>query len=121
MANRLKIPLPGYMAPGVCATRNQWAGDYFGNNNYQAGGDKLYASDLGLTGIETIQVTGLSMSGNYAAQVLYPANNASNVNETVDPAFNSVIIKWVNPANGTEASNNANLSTDCFRLYARGV
>jgi hypothetical protein len=43
------------------------------------------------------------------------------VNETVAPAFNSVIIKWVNPANGTEASNNANLSTDCFRLYARGV
>ncbi len=120
MAKLVKVPLPGYTAAGVCAVRKEWCGDYFGNNNYQVGGDRLYAADLGLAGFETVIVAGLSNAGNYAAQVLWPANSA-NVNEAQAAAANYVTIKWVNPGNGAEAANNANLSLDSFRLIARGV
>lgn len=116
-----KIPLPGYGSsnpkPGL-----RWAGDYFGNNNYQQGGDKSYATDYGMVGIEEINFTfgGVSSSGTYTAKAT-AANNSTSINELYAPAYNNVTIKWYYTANSVEVANNTNLNNDSVRLAITGV
>ena len=77
MANLLKVPLPGYLT--ATPRRLWWVGDLFGNNNYQQGGDTLRATDLGMTGLEWVDIIagGMSVSQNYFVQVFMPANSAN--------------------------------------------
>jgi hypothetical protein len=96
-------------------------GDYFGNNNYQQGGDKTYASDWGLSGIEHFGVqSGRSASGTYSV-VVYPPANSSNANESVASTYNNVTLKWLYAANGVEVANNTNLSAESLRVFVIGV
>jgi hypothetical protein len=117
----LKIPLPGYSAarpkPGI-----EWAGDYQGNANYQQGGDKLFATDLGMSGIEQVNFSfgGNSMSQNYTAKAFQPANS-SNANEGFAPSYGNITLKWFYAANGVEVANNTNLSAEFVRFHVDGV
>jgi len=117
-----KIPLPGYSCakpkPGYT-----WAGDLFGNNNYQAGGDTIYATDVGLSGIETVNFTfgGNSSSGTYVAKAHQSNNNYSNANEGFASAFSKVTIQWYYAANSVEVANNTNLNADSVRVEFNGV
>jgi len=120
MANLLKVALPGYMT--ATPRRLWWVGDLFGNNNYQQGGDTLRATDLGMTGLEWVDIIagGMSVSQNYFVQVFMPANSA-NVNEAQASAANNVTLKWFYSANSNQVANNANLSLEAVRLLAIGV
>jgi len=116
-----KIPLPGYMTTDP-PTRGYWKGDFFGNNNYQQGGDTHHASDYGMGGIETfgISASGLSSSGNYSGKVFPPAN-ASNNSEVQASAWATVTVKWFYTANNNEVANNTNLNAESLRLDIVGV
>ena len=112
-----KINLPGYPRPLGESPAIQWKGDYFGNSNYQQGGDKAFASDYGYSGIEEFapQFGGYSQTGNYFMRALMPAN-ASNVNETLAPCFNNCTVKWYYAANSVEVANNTNLAAEVCRV-----
>jgi hypothetical protein len=117
----LKIPLPGYTSARPKAGL-EWCGDYQGNANYQQGGDKLFATDLGMAGIETINFGfgGNSVSQTYIAKAFQPANSA-NANEGYAAAYNNISIKWFYAANSVEVANNSNLSGEFIRFHVDGV
>jgi hypothetical protein len=113
------IPYDGYPAPGAEAVKNQWAGDFFGSNNYQIGGYNLNASSLGMLRIETAGFSALSQSGNYFAKAIYPAISGNNENRA--PTFPYVTVKWYYAANSVEVANNTNLSAEVAQLRAYGL
>jgi hypothetical protein len=108
MANQ---PLAGYNTP----FRDKLLGilDHTGPSNYATGGEVIYATDLGLLGIDFAQVAAVSMSGNYTAIVLYPVN-----------AFNScqhINLAWYVYSTGNQAAPGTNLSGEHIRLEVIGV
>jgi hypothetical protein len=116
----LKIPLPGYMA--VTPSRLYWRGDLQGNANYQQSGDKIYASDFGMVGLETAsgEFGGFSASNNYYVKIFPPANFA-NVNETQAASFNNVSVYWYIASNNAAVANNTNLAAEFVRISATGL
>ena len=121
MASLNKVPLPGY-GTTASPTRSYWKGDYFGNNNYQVGGDSFKAGDLQMGGFEDVglQMSALSSSGNYTGKIFMPANSSNNAEQQAS-CYSSVTIKWYYAANNNEVANNTNLNGESFRLYAVGV
>jgi hypothetical protein len=118
MANQ-SIPFSGYPAPGAESTRIQWKGDHWGAANYQQGGYNLNASALGMSNIEVAATSKLSQSGNYYANVLYPANSGNNELRAIPPTY--VTVKWYYAANSVEVANNTNLSAEVSLLTASGI
>ena len=116
-----KIPVQGYPFSGS-VQRQQWLGDLSGNNNYQQGGDVLYARDFGMAGFDEFSLPfgGYTNSGNYFARAKPPANSSS-ATETFAPVYNNVTVQWYYAGNSAEAANNANLSAEVIRLNLRGV
>ena len=108
MANQ-SVPYDGYPAAGALCTKNIWAGDHFGSNNYQAGGYNLNATQLGLTRIHIAQTASLAQSGNFYARVVY--GNISAPAELRATGYGYVTIKWY-AANNSEAANNSNLAAE---------
>lgn len=117
----LKIPLPGYTRPRPRGGL-EWTGDYQGNSNYQQGGDKLFATDIGMVGIEAINLSfgGNSMTQNYSVKGFQPANSSS-ANETFAPTYNNVTLKWFYTANSVEVANNTNLAGEFVRFHVDGI
>lgn len=111
------IPYDGYPAAGALSTKNIWAGDHFGSNNYQAGGYNLNASALGFTRFHFVHFSALAQSGNYYARAIY--NNTSAPAEARATGFPTVTVKWYF-ANNTEANNNANLSAEVAQMWSFG-
>lgn len=118
MARTGPIAYAGYPAPGALSVKNIFAGDFFGTNNYQAGGYNLNASALGLSRIEFAQFSRLTQSANYYAVANYPASSGNN--EQRATGFSRVVVTWF-AANGTEVSNNSDLSAECAQLFAFGM
>lgn len=113
-----QIPCPGYMAPGVL-NRLFWTGDIFGNNNYQQGGYNLTAAAFGMSGIEYLETTGPSNSGNF---VLYPIwGNNANSGEQQANTPKTLLVKVFNFANNVEVANNTNLAGEVWRTFVQGV
>jgi hypothetical protein len=121
MSNLLKIPLPGYPRANPRGGIT-WKGDYFGNNNYLAGGDKLYASDLGMVGIEDAHFSFLGIGSNSTYQYkALPPTGSANSNETYAPVYSSITVQAYTAANSTEVANNTNMSTVGARLTVNGI
>lgn len=125
------ISLPGYPTASWGATKVA-RGDFFGTNNYQAGGELIVPGTFGLGAFETAgaSFSGYSYSNNYFARVVAPNNlsangeqlapvytaNASNGNNT-----NQLVVKWFIASNNAEVANNTNLSAEGVRFTAEGV
>jgi hypothetical protein len=121
MAQHLKVPCRQSSGSGVMGNKRMWIGDVFGNNSYQAGGDVLSARDLGMSGIEFLNImAGRSNSGTYYA-VQNPPSSAANIGEGAAPAYNNCTILWYYAANSVQVANNSNLSLECLRIWAVGV
>ena len=118
-ANGNSIACPGYMAPGAAASRLEWLGDVFGNNNYQIGGYNVTAAVYGMQGMEWWAATGPSNSGNF---FLYPiwSNNASATEQRANTPAN-LLVKAYYQNNNNEVANNTNLAAEVWRVYVRGV
>ncbi len=112
------IPYDGYPAPGARAVKYEWAGDHFGSNNYQQGGYNLNASSLGMSRIETAGFSPLAQSGNYYAQVTYPAISGNS--EQRAPTFPRITVKWYF-ANNTQVANNTDMSAEVAQLTVTGL
>ena len=119
MANA-NVPYDGYPAPGARSTRIDWAGDHFGPANYQQGGYNVNYTALGFYGgIEEARFADRAQSQNFYARAFYPAN-ASGANESRSIPAPYVTVKWF-AANGTEANNAADLSSEVIRMFAQGI
>lgn len=101
---------------------------YQGPAAYVAGGDTLSANTLGWGSFDRVSGSisfNANNSGNYTAQILYPVSQApavsnnSVVQSTVPTGSPTVKVKWV-AANGTEAANNTNLSSEFARIEMIG-
>lgn len=123
------LPLPNFPQP--ISSRKINIITMQGNNNYQAGGDLLSASAFGWGSFDEVRgsVTfNANNTGNYTVQVLYPVSQAPSVannnivgvlGSAAPTGSNSVRLRWV-AANGTEAANNTNLSSEFARLTMIG-
>ena len=68
-----------YPGPGALAVKIPWIGDHFGPQNYQAGGYNLTSFALGLPGgLEWVNFTAGSNSGNYLISGVYPGGAGQN-------------------------------------------
>lgn len=101
-------PLPDYPQP--FGSRNCEVAEYTGPANYQQTGDVLAAAQLGWGCIDVCH-GGVSYSTTYLVRAQY-GNNAVL-------AGNNVTLFWYF-ANGTQASNNANLSAEKARIQFFG-
>ena len=114
---RAIIPYDGYPAPDGAKLKS--AGDFFGSNNYQAGGYSVTAAAFGMYGrVEYLSFAPLTQSANYYAR-WQPTANSSNATEQRATAYNSVTVKWY-AANGTEVANNSNLSLEVIPYQVWG-
>ncbi len=125
------VPLPNYPTPAWGATKVT-SGDFFGSNNYQQGGEVQIPQTYGFGGIESIKFAGTaySVSNNYFARAVYPANSFS-ANEGLAPSFgqnassanntNAPVIKWFIASNNVEVANNTNLAAEVVRADFFGV
>ena len=114
---------PGGGGPAQAAIRLYWAGDLFGNNNYQGGanntGDLYSASQFGMAGVEFVNVNDRTLSSTYVPAAIFPANS-SNSNEGVAPTPQNFYLRWF-AANGTEVANNTNLAAEIVKVQIWGV
>lgn len=115
---RQSIPYDGYPQPGGDAIRIPWRGDHFGIANYNNGGYNLTAQSLGLSAMEAVWFSNRSQSGNFYAQVVYPANSNSGEQRAVPPT--AVTIKWYFAANNVEAGGQ-NLANEVSMLEVMGI
>lgn len=113
-----QIPCPGYMAPNFPG-RLTWAGDVWGNNNYQQGGYNLTAQSFGMSGFEYLENTGYSNSGNYLMVPIW-SNNATNT-ELQANTPKTLLVKCYYQANSVEVANNTNLAAEVWRTWVQGV
>ena len=123
------IPLPDYPQP--FGTRKICVGTFQGSVAYLQGGgnDVLTASQLGWGSIDEVRGSvsfNANNAGNYSASALYPvgqsprvANNNVQGNPPQLTACAQVQFKWI-AANGTEAANNTNLSSEFARVSIIG-
>jgi len=117
MASLKKVPLP--RGTGTVVLRS-WIGDFFGSNNYQAGGNNVNAGDFGMSAMAFTEIMGHSFSGTYDLRLI-PATNASNLNESMAAYFQTLTAKCYYSANSVEVANNTNLSAEAFRIHVRGL
>ena len=123
------IPLPD--DPQPFGTRKICVGTFQGSVSYLQGGgnDVLTASQLGWGSIDVVHGSksfNANNSGNYATSPLYPvgqaprvANNNVQGNPPQLTACSQVQFTWV-AANGTEAANGTNLSSEFSRVQVIG-
>lgn len=119
--------LPGYEQP--FGTRKINVSTHQGPVAYAQGGETINASTFGWGSIDFAAASvsfNANNSGNYVPQVLFPvgqspvtANNNWSGFPNMPTGSNSIKIKWV-AANGTEANNNTNLSSEFTRLAMWG-
>jgi hypothetical protein len=124
--NLVKIPCPGYLSPAGRATHPAWVGDYFGSNSYPTGGTTLAATDLGMSGIETLAFSfgGYGMNSTGVSPYFFRAHPSAGAivnTEIAASAFGSVVVQAYYTANSTEASNGTDLSGVGARLEVIGV
>lgn len=121
--------LPNYPTRAWGSTKVA-AGDFFGSNNYQQGGEVQVPATFGFTGIESLHLeSAFAYSQNYFARVYFPATG--NKNENVAPSYgqnastanntNAPLIQWFIAANNAQVANNTDLSAEVVRLRAFGV
>lgn len=109
-----------YPGPGALAVKIPWIGDHFGPQNYQAGGYNLTSFALGLPGgLEWVNFTAGSNSGNYLISGVYPGGAGQN--EFRGVTYPYITMQWFYAANGSEVANNTNLSAEVIRLFALGI
>lgn len=114
--------LPGYPTP-IGGSTNMIVTTHNGPVAYVQGGETITASTFGwgrFDRVATSQSFNKNNSGNYAGQILYPtaqtpatSNNA--IVGQIPTGSNNVTLKWI-AANGTEAANNTNLSSEFVRM-----
>ena len=115
MANRA---LPGYEMP--VGVKKEITLDHDGPASYSnivvnAGtGDVITAADIGMGGIETVDVDSLSSDGLNYVWVEYI--NGGNGN-----AVPSIRLRWIVLSSNAEVGNTVNLSSKSIRLRFRGV
>lgn len=125
----MDIPLPDYPQP--FGTRKFFISTHQGPTAYVQGGEVVTAAALGWSSLDGAVCLGASFNhnntGNYVPVILTPTGQAPNVsnnnvqgNPPIGGGANNCSIKW-NAANGTEAANNTNLSSEFVRvLYIGG-
>ena len=115
MANRI---LPGYLTQLGNKLEMLFDHDgpvsYVNTGTFNTSGDIVNASDLGIGGIESLNVDGISSDGLNYAYIEY--RNGGNGN-----AIPLVAIHWFVLATNVEVANAVNLSTKSLRLQLRGV
>ena len=122
MAGQADQALPNYPAP-IGGSSNIIVTTHQGPSNYQAGGYTISAAQFGWGRFDQVRSSvsfNHNNAGNYSGQVLYPvaqapAVSSGNIVGTVPTGSNNVTLKWI-AANGTEAANAANLTTEFLRM-----
>jgi len=118
--------LPGYPTP-IGGSTNLLVSVHNGPTVYVAGGETITASTFGWGRFDQVRSSisfNKNNSGNYTGQTYYPvaqapatSNNAMVGN--VPTGSNNITLKWI-AANGTEAANNTNLSSEFVRMEYLG-
>jgi len=114
--------LPGYPTP-IGGSSNLIVAVHNGPVSYVAGGETITASTFGWGRFDQVRSSvsfNKNNSGNYTGQVYYPvgqspATSNNNIAGAVPTGSNNVTLKWI-AANGTEAANNTNLSSEFVRM-----
>lgn len=120
--------LPGYPTP--FGNRYVNITTHNGPLLYAAGGEALNASAFGWGSFDRVAGSvsfNANNTGNYSVQVRYPVgqapatanNNISGKGNPIPTGSNSVVLVWL-AANGTEAANNTNLTSEFVRLEMHG-
>lgn len=116
--------LPGYPLP--FGSRKMNVTLHQGPLLYAAGGETVNASTYGWGSFDRVAGSvsfNANNSGNYTVQVLYPVgqspavanNNITGGASGIPTGSNTVKLKWI-AANGSEAANNTNLSSEFARI-----
>ncbi len=122
MAGQADKALPNYPAP-VGGSSNVLITTHQGPSNYQAGGYTITAAQFGWGRFDHVTASvsfNHNNTGNYYGSVFYPTAQApavttGNIVGEIPTGSNSVTLKWF-AANGTEANNAANLTTEFIRV-----
>ncbi len=114
--------LPGYPTP-IGGSSNLIVAVHNGPVLYVAGGEVITASTFGWGRFDQARSSisfNKNNTGNYTGQVYYPVGQApivanNNMVGVAPTGSNNVTLKWI-AANGTEAANNTNLSSEFVRM-----
>ena len=110
------VSIPNYQQP--FGSRKINVTQHNGPTAYVQGGETINASTFGWGSFDAVIPSAsfnANNTGNYNPVVLHPVGQSANG----ATGANSVKLKWLF-ANGTEAANNANLSTEYTRLTMLG-
>ena len=114
--------LPGYPLP-IGGSSNFLVTVHQGPVAYVQGGETITASTFGWGRFDEVRGSisfNKNNTGNYTGQVYYPIGQSpivsnNNMVGVAPTGSNNVTLKWI-AANGTEAANNTNLSSEFVRM-----